>query len=58
MALLEEEPGISLLVLGMASGRKARPLVTYLISQMGGQMRLPVTLVPGALSEAQIDAVT
>lgn len=59
MALIEEEPGLSLLVLGMASGREGPgPLVTYLISQMGGQMRLPVTLVPGALSEAEIDAVT
>jgi nucleotide-binding universal stress UspA family protein len=59
MALIEEEPGISLLVLGMASGREGPgPLVTYMISQMGGQMRLPVTLVPGALSEAEIDAVT
>ena len=59
MALIEEEPGISLLVLGMASGREGPgPLVTYLVSQMGGQIRLPVTLVPGGLSEAEIDAVT
>lgn len=59
MALIDEEPGISLLVLGMASGREGPgPLVTYMISQMGGHMRLPVTLVPGALSEAEIDAVT
>jgi nucleotide-binding universal stress UspA family protein len=59
MALIEEEPGISLLVLGMASGREGPgPLVTYLVGQMGGQVRLPVTLVPGALSEAEIDAVT
>ena len=59
MALIQEEPGISLLVLGMASGREGPgPLVTYLISQMGGHIRLPVTLVPGELSEAEIDAVT
>jgi nucleotide-binding universal stress UspA family protein len=59
MALIQEEPGISLLVLGMASGREGPgPLVTYLVSQMGGQIRLPVTLVPGGLSEAEIDAVS
>lgn len=59
MALIQEEPGISLLVLGMASGREGPgPLVTYLISQMGGHIRLPVTLVPGELSETEIDAVT
>jgi nucleotide-binding universal stress UspA family protein len=59
LALINEEPGISLLVLGMASGREGPgPLVTYLVSQMGGQIRLPVTLVPGELSESEIDAVT
>jgi nucleotide-binding universal stress UspA family protein len=58
VALIEEEPGISLLVLGIASDREGPgPLVSYLVSQ-GGQIRLPVTLVPGALSEAEIDAVT
>jgi hypothetical protein len=58
LALIEEEPGISLLVLGMASDREGPgPLVSYLISQ-GQPSRLPVTLVPGQLSEAEIDAVT
>jgi nucleotide-binding universal stress UspA family protein len=59
LALIEEEPSISLLVLGMASGREGPgPLVTYLVSQMGGQMRLPVTLVPGQLTEQEIEEVT
>jgi len=59
LALIEEEPGISLLVLGMATGREGPgPIVTYLVSQMGGQMRVPVTLVPGQLSEQEIEAVT
>jgi hypothetical protein len=34
-----------------------RPLVSYLISQ-GQPIRLPLTLVPGQLSEAEIDAVS
>src|ERR687897_3066884 len=56
MALLDEEPSISLLVLGMASGREGPgPLVSYLVSQ-GQPIRLPVTLVPGQLSEADLDA--
>src|SRR5690606_41652945 len=54
LALIDEEPGISLLVLGMAAGREGPgPLVSYLVSQ-GVPLRLPVTLVPGALSEAEI----
>jgi nucleotide-binding universal stress UspA family protein len=58
-ALIKEEPSISLLVLATAPGREGPgPLVTYLVSQLGGQLEIPVTLVPGLLSEEQIDAVT
>jgi nucleotide-binding universal stress UspA family protein len=58
MALIDEEPSISLLVLGMASDREGPgPLVSYLVSQ-GQPIRLPVTLVPGQLSKAEIDALT
>ena len=42
----------------LARGREGPgPLVSYLVSQ-GVPIRLPVTLVPGALSEAEIDALT
>jgi len=59
LALIKEEPSISLLVLATATGREGPgPLVTYLVSQLGGQLEVPVTLVPGALTEEQIDAVT
>ena len=59
LALIKEEPSISLLVLATATGREGPgPLVTYLVSQLGGQTDIPVTLVPGRLSEAEIDAVT
>lgn len=59
LALLKEEPSISLLVLATATGREGPgPLVTYLVGQLGGELDVPVTLVPGSLSEDQIDAVT
>jgi nucleotide-binding universal stress UspA family protein len=59
LALLKEEPSISLLVLATATGREGPgPLVTYLVSQLGGQLDVPVTLVPGLLTDEQIDAVT
>jgi nucleotide-binding universal stress UspA family protein len=59
LALIKEEPSISLLVLATATGREGPgPLVTYLVSQLGGQTDIPVTLVPGRMSEAEIDAVT
>ena len=59
LALIKEEPGISLLVLATATDREGPgPLVTYLVSQLGGQLEIPVTLVPGGLTESQIDSVT
>jgi len=59
LALIKEEPTISLLVLAAATGREGPgPLVSYLVSQLGGQLDIPVTLVPGLLTEEQIDAVT
>ena len=59
MALLDEEPDISIVVLGTASGRQdPGPLVNYLVSRMGDQMRVPLTLVPGRLNEGDIDELT
>jgi len=59
MVLIKDEPSISLLVLATATGREGPgPLVTYLVSQLGGQLEIPVTLVPGGLTESQIDSVT
>jgi len=59
LALINEDPEISVLVLGTAAGHEdPGPLVTYLIGQIGGKIRLPVILVPGQLSEAEVDAVT
>ena len=59
LALIEEDPSIQLLVLGTATGREGPgPLVTYLVSQMGDQMRVPVTLVPGQLTPEEIDEVS
>lgn len=59
LALLNEEPSISIVVLGTATDKQdPGPLVTYLISAMSGQMRVPLTLVPGQLSEDEIDNLT
>jgi hypothetical protein len=58
LALLDEEPGISILVLGTASGHQdPGPLVTYLVGRMGDRMQVPLTLVPGHLTEEEIDAL-
>jgi nucleotide-binding universal stress UspA family protein len=58
VALLQEDESISLLVLATAVASNPGPLVTYLMSNIGRRIRIPVTLVPGQLSEEEIDAVT
>lgn len=58
--LLDEEPSISLLVLATAEkGNDPGPLVTYLMKNIGqNKFRIPVTLVPGQLTEEEIDALS
>ena len=59
MALLDEEPSISVLVLAAGTGAEGPgPLVTQLVGKMSGKMRVPVTVVPGSLSDEQIAALT
>jgi nucleotide-binding universal stress UspA family protein len=59
VALLQEDPSISLLVLATAIGSgNPGPLVTFLLGHLGRRVRIPVTLVPGELSVEEIDALT
>ena len=56
--LINEEKDLSILVLGAATGTDGPgPLVTYLVEKMTDQLRVPVTIVPGGLSEEEIDAI-
>ena len=59
LTLLEEEPSISILVLGASvSGGGPGPIIDYLLSRGASQLRVPVTLVPGSLSNEAIIAIT
>jgi len=59
MKLIEEEPSISILVLGAGTGPEGPgPLVSYLVGKMSGKLRVPITVVPGKLNDEQIDALT
>jgi nucleotide-binding universal stress UspA family protein len=58
LALIDEEPGISILVLAAGTGQEGPgPLITALIGKMSGRLRVPITIVPGDLSDEQIAAV-
>ena len=57
--LITEDRSISVLVLGSASGGEGPgPLVTAFAGKLGSQLRVPLTIVPGALGEAEIDAIS
>ncbi len=59
LKLVAEDRSISVLVLGSASsGEGPGPLVTAFTGKLGGQLRIPLTIVPGALTEAEIDAIS
>jgi len=57
--LLDEEPQISILVLGANTGtRGPGPLVSALTGKMVGKLRVPLTVVPGNLSDEAIDSIS
>lgn len=57
--LIAEDKSISVLVLGSASGGEGPgPLVTAFAGKSGSQLRIPLTIVPGLLTEAEIDAIS
>ncbi|MCP5368697.1 MAG: universal stress protein [Hyphomicrobiales bacterium] len=57
--LLREEPNIAALVLGAASGDQGPgPLVSGLISRLSGQLPVPIIVVPGSLTQDEIQAIT
>ena len=54
--LIDEEPSISILVLGASSsGETAGPLIQYLTGKGSRRLRIPVTIVPGGLTIEEID---
>jgi nucleotide-binding universal stress UspA family protein len=57
--LMAEDRTICVLVLGSSSGNEGPgPLVSAFTGKAGSQLRIPLTIVPGALSEAEIDAIS
>jgi nucleotide-binding universal stress UspA family protein len=59
LALIDEEPTISILVLASSTGAEGPgPLITALTGKALTKLRVPITIVPGSLSDPQLDAVT
>lgn len=59
LKLLEEEPTISVLVLASSPGPKGPgPLISALTGKFSSNLHIPLTIVPGTLSEEEVDALT
>jgi len=57
--LIDEERSISVLVLGAAAkSDNPGPLISYLASKGAARLRIPITIVPGSLTDEEIDALT
>jgi len=59
ISLIDEQEDISLLVLGASTGQDGPGrLISHLIQKMAGKLRIPITIVPGSLTDEQIDAIS
>jgi nucleotide-binding universal stress UspA family protein len=59
LKLIEEDPSISILVLAAGVGDTGPgPLVTNLSAKHISRLRVPVTIVPGGLTDDEIDALS
>src|SRR5215813_1724512 len=59
LALISEEPSISILVLAAGTGPEGPgPLISYLTGKPAARLRIPITIVPGGLTLEQLDAVS
>ncbi|MEI8394950.1 MAG: universal stress protein [Rhodospirillaceae bacterium] len=59
MRLIDEDRSISILVLAAGTGPEGPgPLITYLAGSGFNRLRIPVTIVPGTLTDAEIEAIS
>jgi hypothetical protein len=57
--LLNEEPTISVVVLAAnVSGGGPGPLISYMLDNSASQLHVPITIVPGSLSDEDILGLT
>ncbi|MEW5704060.1 MAG: universal stress protein [Pseudomonadota bacterium] len=59
LKVIEGEPGISILVLAASSEPEGPgPIISHLVNKMAGKLRIPITIVPGNLTDDQLRALT
>lgn len=59
LKLIEEEPSISILVLAAGTGgRNPGPLISALTGKLHSRLNIPVTIVPGNLTDEDLEALS
>ena len=59
LKLIDEDQSISILVLGAATGTEGPgPLISSLTGKMTSDLRIPLTIVPGYLTDEQLESLT
>ncbi len=59
LKLIDEDRSISILVLGAATGTEGPgPLISSLAGKMTSDLRVPLTIVPGYLTDEQLESLT
>ncbi len=59
LKLIDEDRSISVLVLGAATGTEGPgPLISSLAGKMTSDLRVPLTIVPGYLTDEQLESLT
>lgn len=58
LKLVDEEPDIRMLVLAAAPGSEGPGPLVAAFGQMAGDLKFPITVLPGSLTEEQIDKLT
>ena len=59
LAVIDEHEEISILILGAnTKGDSMGPLVSYLTTKGAGELQIPITIVPGNLSDGDIERLT
>lgn len=59
LKVLNEESHIAALVLGASTKSEGPgPLVSHIVGKMSGRLKVPIIVVPGGLSENEVDTLT
>lgn len=58
LALIAEDPRISILVLAAATSGGPGPLIAALTNRYAGRLTVPLTIVPGGMDDDELDRVT